>query len=64
MPGEDPQRPFVIPQTLNTKHGLFIMENLNTNLLAVENVYEFMFVPTYYKTRGSTAARISPIAVI
>ena len=64
MPGEDPQRPFVTPQTLNTKHGLFIMENLNTNLLAVENVYEFMFVPTCYKTRGSTAAWISPIAVI
>jgi kynurenine formamidase len=64
VPGEDPQRPFVVPQTLNAKHGLFIMENLDTSLLAAENIYEFMFVLTHYKTQGSTAAWISPIAVI
>ena len=64
VPGEDPQRPFVVPQTLNAKHGLFIMENLDTSLLAAEHVYEFMFVLTHYKTRGSTAAWVSPIAVI
>ena len=64
VPGEDPQRPFVVPQTLNAKYGLFIMENPNTHLLADEKVYEFMFVLTHYKTRGSTAAWISPIAVI
>jgi kynurenine formamidase len=63
VPGEDPQRPFVVPQTLNVKHGLFIMENLDTGALADANVYEFMFVLTHYKTRGSTAAWISPIAV-
>jgi len=64
VPGEDPQRPFVVPQTLNAKYGLFIMENLDTHLLAEDKVYEFMFVLTHYKTRGSTAAWISPIAVI
>ena len=64
VPGEDSQRPFLVAQTLNAKHGLFIMENLDTGLLAVEQVYEFMFVLTHYKTRGSTAAWISPIAVI
>lgn len=51
--GEDPQRPFVVPQTLNAKHGMFIMENLDTSLLASEQVYEFMFAFTHYKTRGS-----------
>ena len=64
VPGEDPQRPFVVPQTLNAKHGLFIMENLDTSLLATERSYEFMFVLTHYNTRGSTAAWISPIAVV
>ena len=64
MPGEDPQRLFVVPQTLNTKYVLFIIENLDTSALATEKVYEFMFVLTHYKTRGSTAAWISPIAVI
>ncbi|MCI0552772.1 MAG: cyclase family protein [Anaerolineae bacterium] len=64
VPGEDPERPFVVPQMLNAKHGMFIMENLDTSMLAAEKVYEFMFVLTHYKTRGSTAAWISPIAVI
>jgi kynurenine formamidase len=64
VPGEDPDHPFVVPQTLNAKHGMFIMENLDTSALAADRVYEFMFVLTHYKTRGSTAAWISPIAVI
>jgi kynurenine formamidase len=63
VPGEDPERPFVVPQTLNVKHGLFIMENLATEVLADAGVYEFMFVLTHHKTRGSTAAVIAPAAV-
>jgi kynurenine formamidase len=63
VPGEDPERPFVVPQTLNVKHGLFIMENLATEVLAEARVYEFMFVLTHHKTRGSTAAVIAPAAV-
>lgn len=64
VPGEDPERPFVVPQTLNVKHGLFIMENLATEALADAGVHEFMFVLTHHKTRGSTAAVIAPAAVV
>jgi len=63
VPSEDPDRPFLVPQTLNVKHGLFIMENLATETLAAAGVYEFMFVLTHHKTRGSTAAVIAPAAV-
>ena len=63
VPGEDRDRPFLVPQTLNVRHGLFIMENLATAALAREGVYEFMFVLTHQKTRGSTAAMIAPAAV-
>jgi len=63
VPGEDLARPFLVPQTLNVRHGLFIMENLATEVLARARVYEFMFVPTHQKTRGSTAAMIAPAAV-
>lgn len=63
VPGEDPERPFLVPQTLNVRHGLFIMENLATEVLAEAGVYEFMFVLTHHKTRGSTAAIIAPAAV-
>ncbi len=63
VPGEDSERPFVVPQTLNVKQGLFIMENLATEALAAAQVYEFMFVLTHHKTRGSTASGIAPAAV-
>jgi kynurenine formamidase len=63
VPAEDPERPFLVPQTLTVRHGLFIMENLATEALAAPRVYEFMFVLTHHKTRGSTAAIIAPAAV-
>jgi kynurenine formamidase len=64
VPGEDPERPFLVPQTLNVKHGVFIMENLATEVLANAGVYEFLFCLTHHKTRGSTGAVIAPAAVI
>lgn len=63
VPGEDPERPFVVPQTLNARHGVFIMENLDTAALAAARVHAFLFVLTHHKTRGSTASGIAPAAV-
>jgi hypothetical protein len=64
VPSEDPSRPFLVPQVLNVRHGLFIMENLATETLAAAGVYEFMFSLTHHKTSGSTAAVIAPAAVV
>lgn len=64
VPGEDPTRPFVVPQMLNIRYGVFIMENVATEVIARAQVYEFMFTLTHAKTRGSTAAGIAPAAVI
>lgn len=63
VPGEDPKRPFLVPQTMYVKMGLFGLENLATEVLAREQVYEFLFTLTHARTRGSTAAVISPAAV-
>jgi kynurenine formamidase len=63
VPGEDPQRPFLVPQTMYVKLGLFGLENLATEELARRRIYEFMFVLTHAKTRGSTAAVIAPAAL-
>jgi kynurenine formamidase len=63
VPGEDPDRPFLVPQTMYVKMGLFGLENLATEELARRRVYEFLFVLTHAKTRGSTAAVIAPAAV-
>ena len=63
VPGEDPERPFLVPQTMYVKYGLFGLENLATEVLAKQGVYEFLFVLTHAKTRGSTAAIVAPAAV-
>jgi kynurenine formamidase len=63
VPGEDPERPFLVPQTMYVKLGLFGLENLATEQLARDRVYEFLFVLTHGRTRGSTAAVVAPAAV-
>ena len=64
VPPEDAEEPFVVPQTLNAKHGMFVLENLRTAELAENHVYEFLFVLTHPLVRGATAAWVSPIAVV
>jgi kynurenine formamidase len=63
VPSEDPDRPFEVPQTLNVKHGVFIVENLDTSALAAAGVRRFAFVLTHPKLRGATGAWTSPIAL-
>lgn len=63
VPGEDPQRPFLVPQTMYVNMGLFGLENLATEELARRQIHQFMFALTHAKTRGSTAAVIAPAAV-
>lgn len=63
VPGEDAQRPFLVPQTMYVKLGFFALENLATEELARRKVYQFMFVVTHARTRGSTAAVVSPAAI-
>ena len=63
VPGEDGERPFLVPQTMYVKMGLFGLENLATEELAKRGVYEFLFTLTHAKTKGSTAAVVAPAAV-
>jgi kynurenine formamidase len=62
VPAED--RPFEVPQTLNVRHGVFIVENLDTAALAGDGVREFALILTHPKLRGATGAWTSPIALI
>ena len=61
VPAED--RPFEVPQTLNVRHGVFIVENLDTAELAADGVREFALILTHPKLRGATGAWTSPIAL-
>ncbi len=63
VPGEDPERPFLVPQTMYVKMGMFGFENLATERLAARGIFEFVFVNTHGRTRGSTAAVVAPLAL-
>jgi kynurenine formamidase len=64
VPAEDPARPFEVPQILNVRHGVFVVENLDTSELAADGVREFGLVLTHPKLRGATGAWVSPIALV
>jgi kynurenine formamidase len=64
VPAEHPDRPFEVPQHLNVRHGVFIVENLDLSTLAADGVREFALVLTHPKLRGATGAWTSPIALV
>ncbi|HWT25016.1 MAG TPA: cyclase family protein [Solirubrobacteraceae bacterium] len=64
VPAEDPARPFEVPQSLNVRHGVFVVENLDTQALAAAGVREFALILTHPKLRGATGAWTSPIALV
>jgi kynurenine formamidase len=64
VPAEDPARPFEVPQLLNVKHGVFVVENLDTAELAADGVDKFVLVLTHPKLRGATGAWCSPVAIV
>ena len=64
VPAENPARPFEVPQSLNVRHGVFVVENLDTSELAADGVREFALVLTHPRLRGATGAWTSPIALV
>lgn len=64
VPPEDPGRPFEVPQTLNVKHGMFIVENLRLGEIAAAAVHEFMLVLSHARVRGATGAWVAPVAIV
>jgi kynurenine formamidase len=64
VPAEDPERPFVVPQTLNVRDGVVVMENLRLAELADAGVREFLLVASHPKLRGATGAWTAPLAIV
>jgi kynurenine formamidase len=64
VPAEDPARSFEVPQILNVRHGVFVVENLDTAALAADGVRRFALILTHAKLRGATGAWTSPIALV
>ena len=64
VPPEDAAEPFVVPQVLNTHHGVVVVENLRLGELAAAGVREFLLVISHAKLRGATGAWVAPLALV
>jgi hypothetical protein len=60
---EDPDEPFAVPQMLNTRHGVVVVENLRLADAARDHVHEFLLVISHAKLRGTTGAWVAPLAI-
>ena len=63
-PPEDPDAPFVVPQTLNVRHGVVVVENLRLTEVARQGLREFLLVVSHAKLRGATGAWVAPLAIV
>jgi len=63
-PPETHCEPFVVPQTLNVRHGVVVVENLRLEQAAREGVREFLLVISHAKLRGATGAWVAPLAIL
>ena len=63
IPSEDPARPFIVHQTLLAKHGIHILENIDTAALAADGATEFMFVLGQPRFQGTVQAVVNPVAI-
>lgn len=64
VPFEIEVRPFVVHQHLIAESGTYVLENVDTSVLAREAISAFLFILTPIKTAGSTASMVSPLALI
>lgn len=63
IPFEDPAVPFIVHQTLLVKHGVHILENIDTAALAADGATEFLFVLGQPRIKGTVQAIVNPVAI-
>lgn len=63
VPAENPNERLPVHQHLITKNGIRLIDNIKLDDLAVEKVYEFLFVCSPLKIRGGTASPVVPLAI-
>ena len=63
-PPESPDQPFAVPQTLNVRHGIVVVENLRLQECARDRVHEFLLVISHAELRGATGAWVAPLAIV
>ena len=63
IPFENTAQSFPVHQELIPKHGIYILENMDTRELAKDKAYEFLFVLGQPRFVGAVQAIINPVAI-
>jgi kynurenine formamidase len=63
VPNPDPELQFPVHQLLIPRNGIYIFENLATEELARDRVYEFAFFYAPLKLKGATGSPGNPLAI-
>lgn len=63
LPGETEGELFPVHQILLPRHGVYILENMDTRELAKDQAYEFMFVLGAARMTGAVQMIINPVAI-
>ena len=63
VPSQDPDRPFEVHQWLLTRHGIYLLENLDLSEVAQDRAYEFAFVFAPLRLKGATGSPGNPLAI-
>jgi kynurenine formamidase len=63
VPNPNPELAFPVHQLLIPRNGIYIFENLLTEELARERVYEFAFMFAPLKLKGATGSPGNPLAI-
>jgi kynurenine formamidase len=63
VPFETPQEFFPVHQTLLAKNGIYLLESINTSVLARDGVHEFLFVLGQPRFTGASQSIINPVAI-
>jgi kynurenine formamidase len=63
IPFEKPDQPFIVHQTLLAKHGVHVLETIDTAALAADGATEFMFVLGVPRFKGTVQMVVNPVAI-
>jgi kynurenine formamidase len=63
IPCEDPDRLYPVHQFMQTRNGIYFLENLDLDALAKDGIHEFAFIFSPLRLKGATGSPGNPIAV-
>jgi kynurenine formamidase len=59
-----PSNPQPVHTRLLVEAGIYLMESLDLEQLAADDVYEFLFIALPLKITGATGSMLDPLAVV